>query len=68
VTTAVQELILARAPAAVLRDEMTSGGGATLRQRGLALAARGETSVSEVLRVTVEDDVRGVVQRGEAAS
>jgi type II secretory ATPase GspE/PulE/Tfp pilus assembly ATPase PilB-like protein len=68
VTSAVQELILGRAPAAALRDEMTARGGLTLRDRGLALAARGGTSVSEVLRVTVDDDLHGPAAGAEAAS
>ncbi len=56
VTSKVQELILSRAPASALREELTAVGTGTLRERGLALAARGETSVSEVLRVTAGND------------
>ena len=56
VTPRVQELILARAPASHIREELIAGGSNTLRERGLALAARGETSVSEVLRVTAGND------------
>lgn len=56
VTAKVQELILSRAPASLLRKELTSVGTGTLRDRGLALAALGETSVSEVLRVTAGQD------------
>jgi type II secretory ATPase GspE/PulE/Tfp pilus assembly ATPase PilB-like protein len=63
VTGAVQDLILSRAPASRLRDEMATRGGLTLRERGLALAARGETSVSEVLRVTADDDGQGAVDQ-----
>ena len=55
-TPKVQELILSRAPASKLRAELTSGGAPTLRERGLVLAARGETSVSEVLRVTAGNE------------
>lgn len=56
VTARVQELILSRAPASALRDDLAGVGKGTLRERGLALAARGETSVSEVLRVTAGQD------------
>ncbi len=56
VTAKVQEQILARAPASELRKELKAVGTGTLRERGLALAARGETSVSEVLRVTAGQD------------
>jgi len=56
VTAKVQELILSRAPASALRGELTAVGTGSLRERGLALAARGETSVSEVLRVTAGQD------------
>jgi type II secretory ATPase GspE/PulE/Tfp pilus assembly ATPase PilB-like protein len=56
VTAKVQELILSRAPASLLRKELTDVGTGTLRDRGLALAALGETSVSEVLRVTAGQD------------
>ncbi|MFO7608610.1 MAG: GspE/PulE family protein [Candidatus Krumholzibacteriia bacterium] len=52
----VQELIMGRAPAVRLREELARLGNPTLRQRGLALAARGGTSVSEVLRVTAEGE------------
>jgi type II secretory ATPase GspE/PulE/Tfp pilus assembly ATPase PilB-like protein len=60
VSGALQDLILSRAPASKLREEMARRGGLTLRERGLALAARGETSVSEVLRVTADDDRVGL--------
>jgi len=56
VTSRVQEQILAREPASALREGLTGKGTGTLRERGLALAARGETSVSEVLRVTAGQD------------
>jgi type II secretory ATPase GspE/PulE/Tfp pilus assembly ATPase PilB-like protein len=56
VTAKVQEQILSRAPASALRQELNAVGTGTLRERGLALAARGETSVSEVLRVTAGQD------------
>jgi len=56
VTATVQELILSRAPASQLTREMTALGNLTLRERGLALAVRGETTVSEVLRVTASND------------
>lgn len=56
VTAKVQELILSRAPASALRPELTATGTGTLRRRGLALAAQGKTSVSEVLRVTAGQD------------
>ena len=39
-----------------LEHHIGSAGMRTLRERGLALAARGETSVSEVLRVTAGND------------
>ncbi len=56
VSADVQDLILNRAPASRLRQELKAAGMRTLRERGLALAARGETSVSEVLRVTAGND------------
>ena len=56
VTARVQEKILSRAPASALREELAPSGTSTLRARGLALAARGETTVSEVLRVTAGQD------------
>lgn len=56
VTTKVQELILERAPASALRKELSAISGGSLRQRGLALAIKGETSMSEVIRVTAGDE------------
>jgi type II secretory ATPase GspE/PulE/Tfp pilus assembly ATPase PilB-like protein len=52
----IQELVLGRAPASRLREELESAGYSTLRERGLALAAAGGTSVREVLRVTADGD------------
>lgn len=51
-----QELVLERAPASELRREAAAGGRLSLRQRGLALAARGVTSIGEVLRVTADEE------------
>ena len=55
-TARVQEKILSRAPASALREELADFGAGILRERGLALAARGDTTVSEVLRVTAGQD------------
>ena len=56
VSAEVQDQILNRAPASRLRQELKKAGMLSLRERGLALAARGQTSVSEVLRVTAGND------------
>lgn len=56
VTPRVQEMILAREPASAVRKEMIGQGMPTLRDRGLVSAARGETTVSEVLRVTAGNE------------
>jgi type IV pilus assembly protein PilB len=52
---ALRERIVAGAPAGELRRLAAAGGMRTLRQAGLLLAARGVTTVEEVLRVTPAD-------------
>jgi type IV pilus assembly protein PilB len=50
----LRELVLERATDARLLEEARRGGMATLREECLALVARGETTLEEVLRVTQE--------------
>ncbi|MGQ9779274.1 MAG: GspE/PulE family protein [Bacillota bacterium] len=51
-TPAIEELVMARANTAVLREQAVREGMVTLRQDGLAKIAAGITSIGEVLRVT----------------
>lgn len=52
VDNGMRELIIARKPAATLRDYARRGGMASLRDAALAKAMSGQTSLNEVLRVT----------------
>ncbi|NLG83231.1 MAG: type II/IV secretion system protein [Firmicutes bacterium] len=49
---AIEELVMARANTAVLREQAMREGMVTLRQDGLTKIAAGITSIGEVLRVT----------------
>ncbi len=51
----IEELIMGRAPAAQIKRVAIQCGMKTLRQNALAKAARGETTIEEVLRVTGAD-------------
>jgi type IV pilus assembly protein PilB len=53
-TEAIRELVLERAPDARILEEARRGGMTTLREECLALVAKGETTLEEVLRVTQE--------------
>lgn len=52
VSSAMQELIMARAPSDRMRALASAEGGRTLREDGLAKARAGLTAVEEVIRVT----------------
>jgi type IV pilus assembly protein PilB len=56
-TEAIRELVLERAPDARILEEARRGGMTTLREECLALVAKGETTLEEVLRVTPADDI-----------
>ncbi len=51
----VRDLLLQNRDAASIRTAATKKGMKTLREAGLALALKGETSIEEVLRVTQEE-------------
>jgi len=51
----LQDLVLHRAPAARIKAAAIKQGMKTLRQNALAKAAKGETTIEEVLRVTATD-------------
>jgi type IV pilus assembly protein PilB len=53
ITEEIELLVLARAPASEIRKAALTAGMVTLRDDGLRKAARGDTTVEEVLRVTV---------------
>jgi type IV pilus assembly protein PilB len=53
ITEEIELLVLARAPASEIRKAALTAGMVTLRDDGLRKAARGDTTVDEVLRVTV---------------
>ncbi|MEK7766674.1 MAG: ATPase, T2SS/T4P/T4SS family, partial [bacterium] len=53
----IREMILERAPTHVLKMEARKLGMATLRQAGIKKVLAGVTTVEEVLRVTVADEV-----------
>jgi len=54
-TAVIRDLIMSQAPASELRRVAIEEGMSTLRQNALAKAARGLTSLEEVLRVTAQD-------------
>ena len=64
----VQEMILHRAPASALRTEAAKQGCRTLRTRGLDLATAGVTSISEVLRVTADEEITDASTSGTEES
>ena len=53
-TDSIRDLILERAPDSRLLEEARRNGMTTLREECLALVAKGETTLEEVLRVTQE--------------
>ena len=55
ITPRIKELIVQKAPEAQIKNTARREGMRTLRENGLAKVIRGETSVEEVLRVTVPD-------------
>ena len=57
ITPALRELTQQRAPAETIKRQALAEGMRTLRESAMALAAAGRTSVSEVLRVTQDDEV-----------
>jgi general secretion pathway protein E len=52
---AIRALVLERASAGTIRDAAVRAGMRTMRRDGLAKAARGLTTVAEVVRVTQEE-------------
>jgi type IV pilus assembly protein PilB len=58
VTSAVRELVVARAPESALRQEAVAAGMRSMRSDGLAKALAGRTTLEEVLRVTPPDPDR----------
>jgi type II secretory ATPase GspE/PulE/Tfp pilus assembly ATPase PilB-like protein len=52
-TDAVRDLVLARAPEARLLDAARAAGLVSLREECLACVRRGETTLEELVRITV---------------
>ena len=59
VTPGVRRLIHQAAPSHQLRSKLREDGVGTLRDEGVRLAMRGQSSLEEVLRATHTDDVSG---------
>jgi type IV pilus assembly protein PilB len=57
ITPDLRELIHAAAATHEIRNQFRESGGLTLREEGVALALKGQTSLEEVLSVTHSDDV-----------
>jgi type IV pilus assembly protein PilB len=55
-TPQIRQLILGRAQEHVIKEEARKAGMKTLRENGLEEAAKGNTSLEEVLRVTAPDE------------
>jgi len=55
VTERIEELIIAHATAAQIREQAVRDGMRTLRQAGLRKVIEGETSIAEVLEHTIAD-------------
>lgn len=53
----IEELILAREPASVIREEARKGGMMTLREAAAKKVLNGITTIEELLRVTFEERV-----------
>ncbi len=62
VTPGVRRLIHQAAPSHELRSKLREDGVGTLRDEGVRLAMRGQSSLEEVLRATHTDDESGGVQ------
>jgi len=56
ISTDLRRMISAGAPAHELREQWRRGGGLTLREEGMIVAAEGRTCLEEVLRVTRNAD------------
>jgi len=54
-TDQIREMIVTGATAIELKKQAIASGMVTLRQAGLIHAARGTTSIEEILRVTIAD-------------
>jgi type IV pilus assembly protein PilB len=57
VTPELRRMIHRGCPSHELRAEFRKGGGRTLREEGVVAALEGRSSLDEVLRVTIDDDV-----------
>ena len=66
-SAAIRDAVLARHPSDDLRNVARSEGMESLREDGLNKALRGDTTLEEVLRVTVAGDERGPDLEGPAA-
>jgi len=53
ITEEIEHLAIGRAPASEIRKVALGDGMVTLRDDGLRKAARGDTTLDEVIRVTV---------------
>jgi type IV pilus assembly protein PilB len=55
ITDELRELVLAGATATELKQQAVQDGMVTLRQAGITKISAGETTVEEVMRVTMAD-------------
>lgn len=53
----IKELIVEKSPTSVIKNEAMKQGMRTLRQDGLAKVLRGVTTLSEVIRVSADDEI-----------
>lgn len=53
----IKELIVEKSPTSVIKNEAMKQGMRTLRQDGLAKVLRGLTTLSEVIRVSADDEI-----------
>lgn len=56
-TERIKELIVEKAATSVIKNEAMKQGMRTLRQDGLAKVLRGITTLSEVIRVSADDEI-----------
>ena len=53
----IKELIVEKSPTSVIKNEAMKQGMRTLRQDGLGKVLRGITTLSEVIRVSADDEI-----------
>lgn len=56
ITPGIKELIMKRAPEAEIKRFARQQGMRSMRENGLTKAIRGETSLEEIIKVTIEDE------------